>query len=275
MNNKTEKMRLDTLLVERGFYDSRERAKSAVMAGEVMVGDKKIDKPGTSVAADAEIRLLGNKIPYVSRGGLKLAHAIESFNLDISSAVVLDIGSSTGGFVDCSLQNGASKVYSVDVGYGQLAWKLRNDDRVMVMEKTNARYLTEEQVPEAVDIVTVDASFISLEKILPAPLSFLKEDGFLVALIKPQFEAGRDKIGKKGVVHDRRVHAEVIENVCNMITGLAMTVLNVTYSPITGPEGNIEFLLLAQKNRLEAITYNSFTNERIKIVVSEAWEHLF
>lgn len=241
------KQRLDILLVEKGFFPAREKAKAAIMAGEVFVDGQKMDKAGSAVPVTAQIEVRGAKLPYVSRGGLKLAKALAVFQLDLQGAVLLDLGASTGGFVDCALQAGAAKVYAVDVGYGQLAWKLRNDPRVVVWEKTNARYLTEEHVPEAVDCITVDASFISLAKVLETAVAFLKPAGYVVALIKPQFEAGRDKVGKKGVVKDPAVHQQVIEKVIADFAILGLFPLGLDFSPITGPEGNIEYLLWAGK----------------------------
>ncbi len=237
------KVRLDQLLVEKGLFPSREKAKANIMAGQVLVDGQKIDKAGTRVDAAAGIRILGEAIPYVSRGGLKLAGALAAFSLNLKGKVVLDIGASTGGFTDCALQNGAKKVYAVDVGYGQLAWKLRRDSRVTCMERTNARYLTREQLGEKVDVVTIDVAFISLEKILPVLPQLLNPGGRVVVLVKPQFEAGKEKVGRKGVVRDPAVHREVIEKVLNCAGELGFRVLGLTHSPIRGPEGNIEYLL--------------------------------
>lgn len=262
------KQRLDIILVERGFFSSRERAKAAVMAGEVSVNGVREDKAGTLINSDAQISVNSAKAPFVSRGGLKLARAISVFNIDLSGKTVLDIGSSTGGFVDCALQNGAAKVYAVDVGYGQLAWSLRQDARVVVLEKTNARYLDHAQIPEEVDVITADASFISLAKVLPTPVRFLRDQGDLIALVKPQFEAGREKVGKKGVVRDKTVHYEVIENVLRDILHMCLTPLGCAYSPVTGPEGNIEYLLWARK----AIKVDDCINIEYQKIVEEAWE---
>ena len=237
------KCRLDVFLVEKGFYESREKAKAAIMEGRILVNNNKVDKAGTQVAADAEITITGKDLPYVSRGGYKLEKAILVFDLPLENAVMADIGASTGGFTDCALQNGVGKVYAVDVGYGQLAWSLRTDDRVVVLEKTNARYLTEEQIPEPLDLITIDASFISLTLLLPCLFPLLKDSGQLVALIKPQFEAGKEKVGKKGVVRDPAVHEEVIRKVINCALDLGFVVLGLDFSPIKGPEGNIEYLL--------------------------------
>jgi 23S rRNA (cytidine1920-2'-O)/16S rRNA (cytidine1409-2'-O)-methyltransferase len=242
------KYRLDVLLVEKGFYTSREKAKSAIMEGRILVNKNKIDKAGTQVAEDSEITVIGKDLPYVSRGGYKLEKAIKVFDLPLLGAVMADIGASTGGFTDCALQNGVAKVYAVDVGYGQLAWSLRTDDRVIVLEKTNARYLSEKEIPEQLDLITIDASFISLTLLLPTLFPLLKDTGHLVALIKPQFEAGKDKVGKKGVVRDPSVHIEVINKVIDCAVNIGFSVLGLDYSPIKGPEGNIEYLLWLSKN---------------------------
>jgi len=243
-----EKKRLDQILVERGLFTGRDAAKAAIMAGEVWIGEQRADKPGQNYPEDVNIRLTGERLPFVSRGGLKLAKAVQVFDLDMTGLRVLDIGASTGGFTDCALQNGAAHVYAVDVGYGQLAWKLRQDERVTVMEKTNARYLDAELISPPVDMIVVDASFISLKVLLPSALQHcLKEDGLLVALIKPQFEAGRDKVGKKGVVRDAATHLEVVQGILAACPEMGVTPIGLDFSPITGPEGNIEFLLLAKK----------------------------
>jgi len=242
------KMRLDQLLVERGLAESRTRAQALIMAGNVLVGDKPIDKPGQGVAEDAAISLKGKDHPWVSRGGLKLAHALDHFALDVTGLVGLDVGSSTGGFTDVLLTNGASRVYAVDSGTNQLAWKLRQDPRVIVHEQTSARILTEAHIPEPVDIIVCDASFIGLAKVLERPLSFAAENALLVALIKPQFEAGRADVGKGGVVRDAAVHERVCEDVRAWVAGLpGWEVLGITTSPITGPEGNVEFLNAARR----------------------------
>ena len=237
------KCRLDVLLVEQGFFESREKAKAAIMAGRILVDNNKVDKAGTQVAETVKITVTGKDLPYVSRGGYKLEKAIQVFDLPLDGTVMADIGASTGGFTDCALQNGVAKVYAVDVGYGQLAWSLRTDDRVVVLEKTNARYLTEKEIPEPLDLITIDASFISLTLLLPALFPLLKGDGQLMALIKPQFEAGREKVGKKGVVRDPAVHCEVIHKVIDCAEALNFKVWGLDYSPIKGPEGNIEYLL--------------------------------
>lgn len=238
-----KKERLDVLLVNRGMFESRAKAQAAVMAGQVLVNEQKIDKPGTPVAPEVTIRLLGNKLPYVSRGGLKLEKALQIFPISVDGKVVADIGASTGGFTDCALQNGAAKVYAIDVGYGQLAWKLRNDERVVNMERTNVRYLEADSLPEQVDAATIDVAFISLDKILPAAHKILKPEGFVVALIKPQFEAGKENVGKKGVVRDAAVHEQVINNVISFAKGEGFGIAGLDFSPIKGPEGNIEYLL--------------------------------
>lgn len=242
------KRRLDQLLVDRGLVESRTRAQALVMAGKVFSGERKMEKAGQQVAEDIALEIRGQDHPWVSRGGLKLAHAIEHFAIDPTDAVAIDVGASTGGFTDVLLQGGAAKVYAVDVGHGQLAWKLRNNDRVVVLEKTNARHLTAEQVPETVDLVVCDASFISLKTVLPAALSMVKPGGRLVALIKPQFEAGRAQVGKGGVVRDPDVHAAVCDDIRAWLDGLGgWRIDGVVPSPITGPEGNIEFLISARR----------------------------
>lgn len=238
-----KKERLDALLMNRALFESRAKAQAAIMAGQVLVNEQKIDKPGTPVAEDVQIRLLGNKLPFVSRGGLKLAKALKIFPISVEGRVVADIGASTGGFTDCALQNGATRVYAIDVGYGQLAWKLRSDERVVNMERTNVRYLERESLPEQVDVATIDVAFISLDKILPAVHKILKEDGFVIALIKPQFEAGKENVGKKGVVRDARVHEDVINNVIDFAKSEGFGIAGLDFSPIKGPEGNIEYLL--------------------------------
>ena len=242
------KKRLDVILMERNMFPSREKARTAIMTGRILIHGNKETKAGTMIAEDTEIEVIGHDLPYVSRGGLKLEKAVKAFELDFKDKIVLDIGASTGGFTDCSLQNGAKKVYAVDVGYGQLAWSLRSDSRVVVLEKVNARYLTEEQVPELADFIVTDASFISLKKLVPHLISFLKEDGAFVSLIKPQFEAGKEKVGKKGVVRDPAVHKEVICDLLAFFEEQKLSVEKLTFSPIKGPEGNREYLVLLRKN---------------------------
>lgn len=217
------------------------------MSGQVFVSRQRVDKPGTAVSDDAEIEIRGNTLRYVSRGGLKLEKALTSFSISVQDCVCMDAGASTGGFTDCMLQNGAKKVYAADVGYGQLAWKLRSDPQVVCLERTNVRYITREQVPEELDFATVDVSFISLKLILPALFGLLKEDGHVVCLVKPQFEAGREKVGKKGVVRDPAVHEEVLEHFLTHAKDSGFTAIDITYSPIKGPEGNIEYLGYLEK----------------------------
>lgn len=239
MSNKT---RLDVLLVEQGHMESRQKAQAVIMAGSVFVDGQRVDKPGTAVPNTAQIEVRGHALPYVSRGGLKLEKAMKTFPLTLTGKVCADIGASTGGFTDCMLQNGAQKVYAVDVGYGQLDWKLRGDPRVVCMERTNARYLTHEQIPDELDFASVDVSFISLNLILPPLRGLMKRSGQAVCLIKPQFEAGKDKVGKKGVVRDKAVHQEVLEHFLEHAASAGFGVRGLTWSPIRGPEGNIEYL---------------------------------
>ncbi len=236
------KKRLDVLLVERGLQETRQKAQATIMSGLVFVRGQRADKPGTAYPEDAEIEVRGSALQYVSRGGLKLEKAMSVFPITLDGAICGDIGSSTGGFTDCMLKNGAQKVYAVDVGYGQLAWSLRSDPRVICMERTNARYLTHEQVPDELDFASVDVSFISLKLILPALRGLLKASGQVVCLVKPQFEAGKEKVGKKGVVRDPAVHEEVLEHFLMHAKDSDFTVNGLTYSPIRGPEGNIEYL---------------------------------
>ena len=242
------KERLDVLLVSQGFAPSREKAKAVIMAGNVFVNGSREDKAGTCFDPEkSHIEVKGHTLPYVSRGGLKLEKAMQVFPIDLKGCVCMDIGASTGGFTDCMLQNGADHVYSIDVGRGQLAWKLRQDPRVICMEKTNFRYVTEKEVPEAIDFASADVSFISLKLILLPARQLLKMGGQMVCLIKPQFEAGRDKVGKKGVVRDPAVHVEVIENVLSVLPENGLSAQGLSFSPIRGPEGNIEYLLYARK----------------------------
>ena len=238
----SSKVRLDAALVERGLAQTRTKAQATIMSGLVFVNGQRMDKAGAPVSADAQIEVRGNTLRYVSRGGLKLEKAMTEFPISLDGCVCADIGASTGGFTDCMLQNGARKVYAVDVGYGQLDWGLRSDPRVVCMERTNARYLTREQIPDELDFASVDVSFISLKLILPALSSLLGLDGHAVCLVKPQFEAGREKVGKKGVVRDPQVHLEVLERFLEHAKENNFTVLGMTYSPIRGPEGNIEYL---------------------------------
>jgi 23S rRNA (cytidine1920-2'-O)/16S rRNA (cytidine1409-2'-O)-methyltransferase len=245
---KIAKLRLDQLLVDRGLIETRSRAQAMIMAGNVYSDTKRMDKAGQKVAADIPIELKGQDHPWVSRGGLKLVKGLDEFEIDVTGFIGIDVGSSTGGFTDVLLTRGAEKVYSVDVGHGQLAWKLRSDERVVVMERTNARHLTEEEIPDAIDIVVCDASFIGLQTVLPAAMERVKSGGYLVALIKPQFEVGKGRVGKGGVVREPELHQEVCDKIENWLNGLDnWSVLGLTQSPIKGPEGNIEFLICGQK----------------------------
>ncbi len=261
------KVRLDILMFERGLAESREKARALIMSGVVFADGSKIDKPGTKISTEADIEIKGNKLIYVSRGGLKLSRALEYFEIDVNGKIAADIGASTGGFTDCLLQNGASVVYAIDVGYGQLAWKLRNDNRVIVMERTNIRYVKPEMLSDKLDFATIDVSFISLTKVLPAVKELMSDDGEIICLIKPQFEAGKEKVGKKGVVRDPVIHIEVIDFLCNHISKeLNFKLKGLTYSPIRGPEGNIEYLIyLGIKDGEETISA-----ERINGIVKEA-----
>ena len=241
------KERLDILLVKRNLAPSREKAKAMIMAGNVFVDNQREDKAGSFFPEEVSIEIHGSTLKYVSRGGLKLEKAMHNFGLDLSGKICMDIGASTGGFTDCMLQNGAAKVYAVDVGYGQFAWKLRQDERVVCMEKTNIRYVTPQDIGDVLDFASVDVSFISLTKVLPAAKELLRDGGEMVCLIKPQFEAGREKVGKKGVVRDPAVHLEVVEKVLKFAGELGFSVLHLEYSPIKGPEGNIEYLVHIKK----------------------------
>ena len=243
-----KKKRLDVMLYEQGYAESREKAKAIIMSGIVYVDNQKSDKPGTSYPEDCKIEVRGSTLKYVSRGGLKLEKAIDVFNIDLNDCVTMDIGASTGGFTDCMLQNGAKKVFSIDVGYGQLAWKLRQDERVINLEDTNFRYVTDEQITDPIDFFSVDVSFISLKLILPNARVFLKDNGTAVCLIKPQFEAGRDHVGKNGVVRDPQIHRDVIANVIEFCLDNGFSVLGLDYSPVKGPAGNIEYLLYIEKS---------------------------
>ena len=236
------KKRLDVLLVEQGHADSRTKAQAIIMSGQVYVDGQKADKPGTSYEESVSIEVRGVSCPYVSRGGLKLEKALKDFGVDPTGYVCSDSGASTGGFTDCLLQQGASKVFAIDVGYGQLDWKIRSDPRVVVMERTNVRYVTPEQLGEKLDLSVIDVSFISLKIVLPVIKTFLKENGQVLCLIKPQFEAGKDKVGKKGVVREPETHKEVLDNFVALANELEFKILGLTFSPVKGPEGNIEFL---------------------------------
>lgn len=252
-----KKIRLDQLVFDLGLAESRERAKTTVMSGLVFVNGQRADKPGMQVSPDVNVEVKGTALPYVSRGGLKLEKALKVFPIDVTGKVCIDCGASTGGFTDVLLKNGAAKVYSVDVGYGQLAWSLRNDERVVNMERTNIRYISSEQIPEPLDICVMDLSFISVKLVLPAVCALLKNDAQLVCLIKPQFEAGREEVGKKGVVRDKAVHLSVIESVLSFAPTVGMTVMGLDFSPIKGPEGNREYLCYMKKGVHEAGLINA------------------
>ena len=243
------KERLDVLLVNRGLAPSREKAKTMIMEGNVFVNNNREDKAGSTFPDDCNIEIHGKTLQYVSRGGLKLEKAMKHFDITMDGKVCMDIGASTGGFTDCMLQNGAKKVYAVDVGYGQFAWKLRQDERVVCMEKTNIRYVSPEDIGEPVDFSSIDVSFISLTKVLEPIRDYLTEDGEIVALIKPQFEAGREKVGKKGVVREKSTHHEVIEKVTSYAASIGFDILEIEFSPIKGPEGNIEYLVHLKKTQ--------------------------
>ena len=259
----TVKERLDVALVSRGLAETREKAKAIIMAGIVYVNNQKSDKAGATVKADDIIEVRGETLKYVSRGGLKLEKAVKSFNILLEDTVCADIGASTGGFTDCMLQNGAKRVYSIDVGYGQLAWKLRSDDRVVNLERTNFRYVTREQVPDELDFASVDVSFISLSHILPVMYTLLRDGGRSVCLIKPQFEAGKENVGKKGVVRDKSVHIAVIDKIIDLVNTNNFTLLGLDFSPIKGPEGNIEYLCYIQKGSVEN---NNFIPDAVAVV---------
>ena len=259
------KERLDVLLVKNGLSESREKAKAVIMAGDVYVNGQKEDKAGTAFDVTSKLEVRGNALPYVSRGGLKLERAMQKFPIILEGKTCMDIGASTGGFTDCMLQNGALKVYAVDVGHGQLAWKLRNDERVVCMEKTNFRYMVRDDIEDDLDFASCDVSFISLTKILGPAWNLLKEHAQMVCLIKPQFEAGREKVGKKGVVREPKVHKEVIEKVMDFADATGFAIIGLEFSPIKGPEGNIEYLIFLEK----MIHKESF--EKSAHVVYEEW----
>ena len=252
----TEKKRLDQLLTEKGLAPSREKAKTLIMSGQVYVQNQKSDKPGTMYPPNVAVEVRGPSLAYVSRGGLKLEKAMKVFPIHLQGCTAMDIGASTGGFTDCMLQNGAEKVYAIDVGYGQLAWKLRTDPRVINLERTNIRYVTQEQIPDGIDFFSVDVSFISLGLVLPVVKKLIRSDAQGVCLIKPQFEAGREKVGKKGVVRDPKVHIEVIEKVCAMMIETGFTVAGLDFSPVKGPEGNIEYLAFLKNIPQENNTFS-------------------
>ncbi len=264
------KERLDVILVNQGHAQSREKAKAVIMAGNVYVNGQKEDKAGTMFdESKITLEVRGSGLKYVSRGGLKLEKAMESWDISLEGSVCMDIGASTGGFTDCMLQNGAAKVYSVDVGHGQLAWKLRNDERVVCMEKTNFRYMVREDIADALDFASVDVSFISLTKILIPARNLLKENGQMVCLIKPQFEAGREKVGKKGVVRERAVHEEVVRKILDYADSIGFDILHLEYSPIKGPEGNIEYLMHIQKNEVRSLEKAELTEKEAEDVLVE------
>ena len=270
---KQKKQRLDVLLVEKGLAPSREKAKAIIMAGIVYVDGNKEDKAGTTFPENAVIEVKGKTLPYVSRGGLKLEKAMQKFPITLSGKVCMDVGSSTGGFTDCMLQNGATKVYAIDVGHGQLAWKLRNDERVVCMEKTNIRYVVPEDIDELAAFSSIDVSFISLTKVLLPVKNLLTEDGQVVCLIKPQFEAGREKVGKKGVVRDRAVHEEVIRTVMDYASSIDFYPLALDFSPVKRPEGNIEYLLSLSKNKQDQEIVDTSSID-IKAVVTASHDTL-
>ena len=263
------KQRIDILLTEKNLCESRARAKSLIMMGKILVNGQKIDKAGTMIAADSEIKILGEDMPFVSRGGFKLQKAIDTFNLNLENKIAADIGASTGGFTDCMLQHGAKKVYAIDVGYGQLAWKLRNDNRVINMERTNIRNV--ENLPDVLNFVSIDVAFISLDKVLPVAFKLLSDIGEVAALIKPQFEAGKENVGKKGVVKDKKIHTAVIEYILNFAQELGFKICGIDFSPIKGPEGNIEYLAYLSKN---SIAHEFNFTEKINFVVDTAHEVL-
>ncbi|GAA0296458.1 23S rRNA (cytidine1920-2'-O)/16S rRNA (cytidine1409-2'-O)-methyltransferase [Gracilibacillus halotolerans] len=268
-----KKIRVDQLLVNRGLLESREKAKTTIMAGHVFSNGQRIDKPGTKVDEEIPLEVKGNPLPYVGRGGLKLEKALDYFNLDISNRTMVDVGASTGGFTDCALQNGVERSYAIDVGYNQLAWKLRNDSRVVVMERTNFRYMTPDKLEyELPSFAGVDVSFISLKLILPPLYELLTNNSDALILIKPQFEAGKDQVGKKGIVRDRNVHEEVIKEILSFAESVGFQIAGLTYSPITGGDGNIEFLAWLKKS--DEKTVDISYQQLIKTVVDEAHDTL-
>lgn len=269
---KKVKERLDLLVVRNGLAPSREKAKALIMEGKVIVNDQREDKPGSTFPVDSMIRMKGEVMPFVSRGGYKLAKALEVFPICLTDAICMDVGASTGGFTDCMLQNGAKKVYSVDVGTNQLAWKLRQDERVVSMEKTNIRYVKKEDIPDEIRFVSIDVAFISLTKVLEPVYDIMQTGAYMVCLIKPQFEAGREKVGKKGVVRDEKVHVEVIRHVANFSCGTGFRILGLDYSPVKGPEGNIEYLLYLQKENDTVVC--DLTDMQIDEVVKKAHQEL-
>jgi len=265
------KKRIDILLTERNFFESRAKSQAMIMSGKILVNGKKIDKAGTLIDVDSNIEIIGEEMPFVSRGGFKLQKALDVFKIDLHEKICADIGASTGGFTDCMLQHGAAKVYAVDVGYGQLAWKLRNDTRVINMERTNIRNVTRSDISDELDFASIDVAFISLDKVLPVAFELLSEVGEVAALIKPQFEAGRDKVGKKGVVRDKKTHAEVLSYVLNFAQTLNFKICGLDFSPIKGPEGNIEYLTYLTKN-LDATAIDF--DKKISAVIDAAHDNL-
>lgn len=264
-----KKTRLDVAVYEQGYAPSREKAKAIIMAGIVYVNNQKVDKAGFELKEGDVLEVRGKTLQYVSRGGLKLEKAMQEFPITLDGKICMDVGASTGGFTDCMLQNGAVKVYSVDVGYGQLAWKLRTDERVVNLERTNFRYATREQIPDEIDFASVDVSFISLKHILPNLNTLLAPDGQAVCLIKPQFEAGKEKVGKKGVVRDLNVHLEVVENVINLAVENGFSVMGLQFSPIKGPEGNIEYLIYLNKSSTPIVSENVNAKELVNMSHTE------
>ncbi|SHD77153.1 TlyA family RNA methyltransferase [Schnuerera ultunensis] len=265
-----KKKRADVLLFEKGLVDSREKARRIIMEGVVFVGSRRIDKPGEKINIDNDIIIKDDPIHYVSRGGLKLEKAIDIFNIDLEGKVVIDIGASTGGFTDCMLKNGAKKVFAIDVGYGQLDWNLRNDPRVIVKERTNIRYVTKEDIGELVDFISIDVSFISLKLVLPVAKELLNSEGYIMALIKPQFEAGRNNVGKKGLVKDKMIHKEVIENMVDFCNTIDLNMVDLGFSPITGGTGNIEFLSYINKGGNKIIN-----EEKVLETIEDAHRSLY
>lgn len=266
----SEKQRLDAELVARGIIQSREQAKAAIMAGQVYVNNQKADKAGEPVTAEDKIEFRGENLKYVSRGGLKLEKAMELYGFKLYGKICMDVGASTGGFTDCMLQKGATKVYSIDVGYGQLAWKLRQDERVVNLERTNVRYITDEQVPDSVDFVSIDVSFISLGLVIPVLVPFLSDEAMMVCLVKPQFEAGRDKVGKHGVVRDPATHMEVLERAVGFAKNAGFGIVGLEFSPIKGPQGNIEYLMVLTRKEPEL----SVSSDEIKALVESSHSEL-
>ncbi|NLC04073.1 MAG: TlyA family RNA methyltransferase [Tissierellia bacterium] len=263
------KKRADQLLFDKGLVESREKGKRVIMEGSVYVGTVRIDKPGEKIEESSDIKILKNPLIYVSRGGLKLEKAMEDFNITLTNTVAMDIGASTGGFTDCMLRSGSRKVFAVDVGYGQLDWKLRNDPRVVVMERTNIRHVTEEDIGERLDFISIDVSFISLQLVLPVAKSLLAPNGEIVALVKPQFEAGKGKVGKNGIVRDRNIHFEVLNRIVEFSRSIDLVPTNLGYSPITGAKGNIEFLIHLKNSGEDIISV-----EKINSILDQAYEDL-